>query len=212
MPEPGDNTFLRGSAIPSMGILWSVSMKWVGRRTLRVGRGFSLVEVVMTLAIGLILVSVALPMLVNALQAYRLNSFAQQTSNLLDLARYTAIRRNALLSLRTTTQRGATVVYIDANGNGRLDGNESMLIVPSDMEFVSGQTLPVGGVTQDFVNQIVFDYRGTVNFQGGGPVATYVLAIDYTNQKQYGTRAVTVSPMGHTKLWTLLGSGTWSQM
>jgi type IV fimbrial biogenesis protein FimT len=184
-------------------MLWGVSMKAVGKRVRRqVAPGFSLVEVVMTLAIGLILVSVALPMVVNALQMYRLNSIAQQTSSLIDLARSSAIRRNAIMSLRTTPVNGSTVLYIDLDGNGRLDSGEPMLILPSDMELIGGQAVPAGGQTQDFVNRINFDYRGTVNFQGGGPVATYIVALDYINQKQYGTRAVTVSPMGQTKLWT----------
>ena len=63
------------------------------RRSLLRGNqfGYSLVEMVMTLAIGLILVSVALPILVGAIQSYRLNSIAQQTADLIELTRYTAI-------------------------------------------------------------------------------------------------------------------------
>lgn len=185
-----------------MGKLWGVFMKGVGRRARRFAPGFSLVEVVMTLAIGLILVSVALPMVVNALQMYRLNSIAQQTSSLVDLARSSAIRRNAVVSLRTTPVNGSTVLYIDLDGDTHLTTGEPMLILPSDMEILGGQTPPSGGATQDFVSQITFDYRGTVVFGGGGPTSTYVLGLDYINQKQYGSRAVTVSPMGQTKLWT----------
>jgi Type II transport protein GspH len=165
----------------------------------------------MTLAIGLILVSVALPMVVNALQMYRLNSIAQQTGNLIDLARASAIRRNAVVALRTTTARGSTVLFVDLDGDGQVGTNEAMLILPSDMEILGGQTPPAGGPTQDFVNQIAFDFRGAVNFQGGGGPGTYVLGLDYTNQKQYGARAVTVSPMGQTKLWTAPNS-VWTAM
>ena len=48
---------------------------------------------------------------------------------------------------------------------------------------------------------IINGARG-VNFQGGGAVATYIVAIDYINQKQYGTRAVSVTQLGQTKLWS----------
>jgi prepilin-type N-terminal cleavage/methylation domain-containing protein len=195
-----------------MGMLWGVSMKAVGTTRARHARlGFSLVEVVMTLAIGLILVSVALPMVVNALQMYRLNSIAQQTGNLIDLARASAIRRNAVVKLLTTTVRGNTVLFVDLDGDGQVGANEAMLILPSDMEILAGQTPPAGGATQDFVNQIAFDFRGAVNFPGGGSTATYVLGLDYINQKQYGARAVSVSPMGQTKLWTA-PNNVWSAM
>src|SRR5256885_3616027 len=203
MTEPGHNTCLCRGAFPGWESFWGVSMKVVGKRVSRgVSPGFSLVEVVMTLAIGLILVSVALPMVVNALQMYRLNSIAQQTSSLIDLARSSAIRRNAIVSLRTTPVSGKTVLYVDLDGDTRLGSGEPMMILPSDMELVGGQAVPVGGQTQDFVDRITFDYRGAVNFQGGGAVATYIVAIDYINQKQYGTRAVSVTQLGQTKLWS----------
>src|ERR1700686_5760067 len=92
------------------------------RRPLLRGKefGYSLVEMVMTLAISLILVSVALPMLVGAIQGYRLNSIAQQAADLIDLTRYTAIRRNAIVSLHKTVQNGSTVFCMDLKANGIL--------------------------------------------------------------------------------------------
>src|SRR5438270_360692 len=103
--------------------------------------GFSLVEVVMTLAIGMIMASVALPMLVNAVQGYRLNSIAQQAEHLIDLTRYTAIRRNAVVSLLTTTQGANRVFYVDLNGNAALDASEPRLLLPPDMRIANGQSL-----------------------------------------------------------------------
>jgi Tfp pilus assembly protein FimT len=103
--------------------------------------GLTLVEMVMTLAIGLIMVSVALPVLVGAIQNYRLNSMAQQTANFVELARYTAIRRNTTVSMLQAPPNGNTVFYIDLNGNGKLDVGEPMLMLPSDMQIANGQSL-----------------------------------------------------------------------
>jgi len=180
--------------------------------------GLTLVEMVMTLAIGLIMVSMALPMLVGAVQNYRLNSMVQQTANFVELARYTAIRRNAPVSMLQKVQSGNTVLFIDSNGNGTLDAGEPMLMLPSDMQIANGQSLtpdPAStGISplQDFAGTITFDYRGTVNFPTGGATGAYFLALGYTNQAQYGCRAVTVIPMGQTKLWRALASGTWTWM
>ncbi len=181
--------------------------------------GFTLVEMVVTLAVGLILVSMALPVMIGAIQGYRLNSAAQQTANLIELTRYTAIRRNSVVSmLKAPPQNGNTVLFIDLNGNGALDANEPMVLLPNDMQIANGQSLTPRPAstglnnTQDFVDTITFDYRGTVNFPVGGPTGAYFLALGYTNQTQYGCRAITVVPMGQTKLWKALAGGSWTAM
>jgi prepilin-type N-terminal cleavage/methylation domain-containing protein len=180
--------------------------------------GYSLVEMMMTLAVGLILVSIALPTMIGAVQGYRLNSSAQQVANLVELTRYTAIRRNSLMSLRTAVQNGNRIFYLDLNGNNVLDAGDPLVVLPTDMQLANGQPLTPGpastklGPTQDFVTQITFDYRGTVNFLPGGPVAAYFLALGYVNQAQYGCRAITVTPMGQTKVWKAPASGTWTGM
>jgi type IV fimbrial biogenesis protein FimT len=180
--------------------------------------GLTLVEMVMTLAVGLILVSVALPVLVGAVQNYRLNSMVQQTANFVGLARYSAIRRNAVVNMLQAPPNGNTVFYIDLNGNAKLDANEPMLMLPSDMQIANGQcpkpdpNTPGLASTQDFAGQVAFDYRGTVNFSGGGSTGPYFLALAYTNQTQYGCRAITVTPMGQTKLWKAPPGGPWTWM
>jgi len=172
----------------------------------------------MTLAVGLILVSVALPVLVGAIQNYRLNSMVQQAANFVQLTRYTAIRRNTIVSMRQTAQNGNTVFYIDLNGNGALDAGEPMLMLPTDMQIANGQSLTPDSASigtpslQDFAGTITFDYRGTVNYPAGGPTGAYFLALGYTNQTQYGCRAVTVIPMGQTKLWKAPAGGPWTWM
>jgi prepilin-type N-terminal cleavage/methylation domain-containing protein len=189
--------------------------------------GFTLVEMVMTLAVGLILVSVALPVLVGAIQNYRLNSMVQQTANFVQLARYTAIRRNAVISMLQAPPTGNTVLFIDLNGNAKLDTGEPMLMLPSDMQIANTQCPKPDPLTpgldpalvsalaspQDFAGRISFDYRGTVDYSAGGPIGAYFLALAYTNQTQYGCRAVTVIPMGQTRLWKAPAGGSpWTWM
>jgi prepilin-type N-terminal cleavage/methylation domain-containing protein len=180
--------------------------------------GYSLVEMMVTLAVGLILVSVALPSMISAIQSYRLNSTSQQIANLMELTRYTAIRRNTVETLQMAVINGSTIFYIDLNGNGNLDPNEPMVILPTDMQIANNQPLTPGPAsfgfapTQNFTAQISFDYRGTVNYSGGGPIAAYVLAVGFVTQAQYGCRAITVTPMGQTKVWKTVGNGTWVPM
>jgi type IV fimbrial biogenesis protein FimT len=180
--------------------------------------GYSLVEMMVTLAIGLILVSVALPTMVSAIQSYRLNSTAQQLGNLIELTRYTAIRRNSVVRARTTPDN--VTFFIDLDGNGKLDSGEPMVMLPSDMELATSQCTKPDPKTadqglasiQDFSGQITFDYRGTLNFSGGGSTAAYFLPLAYVKQARYGCRAITVTQMGQTKLWKAPDGGTWTGM
>lgn len=190
-------------------------MKLLGRERPKQFAGYSLVEMMMTLAIGLVLASVAMPVMVGAIQSYRLNSTTQQVANLIDLTRYTAIRRNAVISLKKIVKSGNTVFYIDLNGDNALDANDPMVMLPADMQLANGPALTPARLpgTQDFASVLTFDYRGTVNFPGGGQtVKTYFLALGYTIQAQYGCRAITVTPMGQTKVWKAGAGGTWTGM
>ncbi len=192
-------------------------MKSLRRKCLSPVAGYSLVEMMMTLAIGLILLSVAMPMMIGAIQSYRLNSAAQQVANLIDLTRYTAIRNNKVTSLQSTVQNGTNILYIDLNGDGQMQANEPRVMLPSDIVFANGDSLiPARASTglanmQDFSNQIAFDSRGVLNFAGGGiaPVP-YFLALGFSTRVDSGYRAITVTPMGQTKMWRGPANGTWS--
>ena len=190
-------------------------------KCLRKTPGYSLVEMMVTLAVGLILISVALPTMIGAIQSYRLNGTSQQIANLIELTRYTAIRRNAVMSMQMVLpNNGSPIFYIDLNGNGLLDPTEPMVILPSDMQVATTQPLTPRPTStglapiRNFVSQIDFDYRGTVNLPPGSQAAAYFLAVGYTNQAQYGSRAITVTPMGQTKAWKTVGyaPGTWTGM
>jgi type IV fimbrial biogenesis protein FimT len=185
------------------------------RGAIRCGQlGYSLIEMVMTLAVGLILVSVALPVLVGAIQSYRLNSIAQQTADLIALARYTAIRRNSVVSLLLAPDN--TTLFVDVNGNGKLDAGEPLVMLPSDMQIVNGGAPGTTSTglknTQNFAGTITFDYRGTVNFPVAGTTVTYFLVLAYTNPDQYGFRAISVMWMGQTKIWKAPKGGPWTGM
>ena len=191
-------------------------MKSSGRKCPSRVAGYSLVEMMMTLAIGLILASVAMPMMIGAIQSYRLNSAAQQVANLIDLTRYTAIRNNKVTNLQRMVQNGITILYIDLDGNGQMQANEPRVMLPSDIVFANGDSLiPARASTglanmQDFSNQIAFDSRGVVSFSGGMATGPYFLALGFSTRVDSGYRAITVTPMGQTKLWRGPANGAWS--
>jgi len=178
--------------------------------------GYSLVEMMMTLAIALILLSVAMPMMVGAIQGYRLNSAAQQVANFVELARYTAIRNNKTVIVQSGVIAGRVTLYVDLNGNNQVDATEPRIILPGDIVIANGDALAPARNTiglpniQDFTTQITFDSRGVLNFAGGIAPSSYLLALGFSTQVSSGYRAVTVSPMGQTKMWKGPASGAWA--
>jgi prepilin-type N-terminal cleavage/methylation domain-containing protein len=196
-------------------VILKFGMKPQGHRCRSKFAGYSLVEMMMTLAIGLILASIALPTVIGAIQSYRLNGVAQQVANLVELTRYTAIRRNSVMTLQMKVVKGSTVFFIDLNGNGQADPNDPMVVLPNDMQVPNGNAPDSSStglaVTQNFAGQITFDYRGTVTFPVG-PLTPYFLTLGYVTQAQYGSRAITVMPMGQTKIWKAPDGATWTAM
>ena len=179
--------------------------------------GYSLVEMMMTLAIALILLSVAMPLMVGAIQGYRLNSAAQQVSNFVDLARYTAIRNNKTVIVQAGVTAGRVTLYMDFDGNNQMGANEPRIILPNDIVIANTDSLlpdragfGLRTTVQDFNSQIIFDSRGVLNFGGGLAATSYFLALGFSTQVGSGYRAVTVTPMGQTKMWKGPASGTWS--
>jgi len=178
--------------------------------------GYSLVEMMMTLAIALILLSVAMPMMVGAIQGYRLNSAAQQVANFVELARYTAIRNNKTVIVQSGVIAGRVTLYVDLNGNNQVDATEPRIILPGDIVIANGDALAPARNTiglpniQDFTTQITFDSRGVLNFAGGIAPSSYLLVLGFSTQVSSGYRAVTVSPMGQTKMWKGPASGAWA--
>ncbi len=193
-------------------------MKANDRNRAAKANGFSVVELVIAVAIALVLSAIALPTMTSSIQAYRLSSATRQVANVIDIARFTAIRRNTLVSLQMIQQGPNTVFYVDANGSGTLDLGETEVLLPSDMQRVNGQLLVPAAATTglantvDFVNQITFDSRGTVSVSCGAgcilPATTNAfLAIGYANQVQSGFRGISVNPMGLTRVWTSQSRG-----
>src|SRR5256885_12078359 len=142
-----------------VGTFFEAGMKSGSRKCLSRVAGYSLVEMMMTLAIALILLSVAMPVMIGAIQGYRLNSVAQQTENLIDLTRYAAIRHNMVISLQKKVQNGNTILFVDLNGDGALDPNEPQVMLPQDMQIANGQPLTPDATSTGIANPVDFTTR-----------------------------------------------------
>lgn len=102
------------------------------RRPGRGLRAFSLVEALVVLALAGVLAGTAAPGLRQLLQAARLRAAVNDLCSAIDLTRSQAIARGRIVTLAPLEPGGVDwrrgwVVFIDANGNARPDGGESVL-------------------------------------------------------------------------------------
>src|SRR5580693_1911062 len=109
--------------------------------------GFSLVELVLSLAVLLIITTLAIPVFVRSLQNYQLNSTASQLAAMLKYAKFDAIRQNT--SVNCMIQQSGTnwIVWVDSNGNGQPDGAEPQMVLGGSFAVLSGGVPNTSSIT-----------------------------------------------------------------
>src|SRR5689334_11216464 len=76
-------------------------------------RGFSMLELVVVVAMIMVLSAISVPKIVNQMSVYKLNVASTSLQNLIEVARFNAVRRNATVSLRPTVINGQAAFYVD---------------------------------------------------------------------------------------------------
>ncbi|MGB7435446.1 MAG: GspH/FimT family pseudopilin [Candidatus Acidiferrum sp.] len=186
--------------------------------------GFSLTELVVTLAVAMVLIAVGLPAFLRAYHSYELSNAANQTAGILRLTRYEAIRLNKSIDCiiqSSATNPGMTNLWADSNGNGLLDPTEKMILLGSSGNLVDGGGVPnTGGLIGSAVGSIAttapspagsvvwFDARGAVI----PPTNVNVFYLASSAVPEAGYRAVLLLPAGSIQIWTADVNGNWQQM
>lgn len=177
------------------------------RRTRDRQNGFSLVEALIVVAIGMILMGIAIPMVQSALRIYTLNSATSNLSGMVQQTRYVAINQGSdACTLLAGNQFG-----IDANCNGALDSTEIRIQIPIDVTVqtssssTSTSSMPFPtGTMQEFTCGTYaarFNSRGSktdvCGTTGFGVVITHILYVTGWGN----TNAVTITGTGRAKSW-----------
>ena len=187
--------------------------------------GFSLTELVVALAVGMILMAVAMPSFLRAYHAYQLTAAATEMADMLRLTRYEAIRLNRQVNCvvqpnaadPTMTQASMT----DKNGNA-LTGNAARVVLLGS----SGNLVDAGSVAGAANLPAQANLGATVPFSV--PPAGAVIAFDprgaltspfvdvfyltSPNSADAGYRAVLLTPAGSIQIWAGDISGNWVQL
>ncbi len=183
----------------------------------RVAGGFSLLEIVIVLAVALIMAAIAVPVFLTASYNIRLKSAASNLSGFLQQARIQAARRNAIYPIRYRSVAGAEEVWVDLNGNGLWDPLEPVLAFSPSITPAPGAPNGAGGTPTPYVlvgdtAGVTYDNATTLGYSSRGlpcawapgvcvtPAAGYfVYYLKDQRPASIGWAAVIVTRGGRTK-------------
>ncbi|MGD8345109.1 MAG: GspH/FimT family pseudopilin [Desulfobacterales bacterium] len=125
---------------------------------MRNARGFTLMELMVTIAIVAILATIAVPNYIAWLPKRNLRSSAIDVQSAIQLAKMTAIRENTSVSLRFNTGSENYQAFIDADADGNPDGT-----IFRSKEMSPGIDLTSTGFVSD---TLTFNSRGLASAAG----------------------------------------------
>ena len=187
--------------------------------------GFTLVELLIVIAMGFVIMAIAVPYGLTAYRTYELDSAAMQVASSLKFTRMEAIRLNTPIDFRSQVlANGNTQIWTDSNGPPYNDGivqaseNQALLTASGNIVAIGGVpntaaiAAAIGGPALTGVpaagGLIAFDQRGAVV----NPVlAVYAICIQNTSSPAVGYRAIIVLPSGAIQMWAAGAGGNWHQ-
>jgi prepilin-type N-terminal cleavage/methylation domain-containing protein len=185
----------------------------------RAQRGVSMVEVLMVVTIVLVLMAISFPAVARSVKLARLSTTASSVSNLIQRARYEAIRRNTNTLFRVVQQGSRWALYIDVDNSGTITTGDPELVLTNEVQ-IDTSTSPPAATSMGYSSatrfpdsstslySIPFNSRGNVSF--AMTPTTYVIYLSARDGSRYGFRAVAVLPSGKTKVWMAPTAGPWT--
>lgn len=102
-------------------------------------RGFTMIELLLVLSLMLILALFGYPTLIRYIHKSRLVSIARQTTSLMSLSRFEAVKRNRPVRVEADFVGNRVIAFADLNSNGTFEEASDKLVnrfpLPQDVRF-----------------------------------------------------------------------------
>src|SRR6266852_4962138 len=197
-------------------------------------RGFSLIELIIVVAMIMILAAISVPRLLNAISDINLRYAATNISGLLQSARMQAVRKNTFYTVQATTlSTGETGYYVHVQGGTYAVGDSLLPLgspitaypglgsgAPNESTFASGTSssglsfAPNAGPDAPSFNArglpcIGVPSTGACPFVPGLGFVMFLSKSSAVGNISWASFAIT--PSGHIQIWTTDSSGNWVQ-
>lgn len=195
-------------------------------KTRKKTKGFTLLELMIVLAVVMVLGAVAVPSMISTVNDIKLRYVATNLSGLLQSARIQAVRTNSFYSIQPGVQAGRPIYYIDKPGAGYAAGDRLVPIDPA-VTITQGPitAAPNAGPFLAGLNFTVDPAADPPSFSARGlpcigaanscpqvPGQGFVMFMSRTGVAgNIPWLAVVVNPSGHIQIWSCDKSGTWIQ-
>ena len=182
----------------------------------RFTRGFSVLELLIVVGIGITIVAIAMPSFINTFYSIRLKSAASNLSALMQQARIQAARQNKIYSIAYDTASSPQKACIDLDNNARCDPGETVITFTQSISMSTGVPSGAGaptayvlvgdsaGTTYDNATILGYSARGLPCAYSGGVCSTpaagyFVYYIKDARVGSTGWAGVVVTRSGRTK-------------
>jgi type IV fimbrial biogenesis protein FimT len=164
--------------------------------------GFTLIELMVTIFMSAIIVTMAVPSFTTTIQNNRITSQINDFVSTLNFARTEAIKRGTRVAIcksadastcdtSTTGWQQGWIVFVDSDSDNNHDGGEEILFTSEGLS--TGTTL-TGDSGSNVKNYVVYKASGKTTFpENGGDVE--LILCDSRNDNSV-TKAITVAPTG----------------
>jgi type IV fimbrial biogenesis protein FimT len=187
--------------------------------------GFSIVELVVSVAVLMVLTAIAVPTMMTSIRAYQLNASAMSLSDILKFTRFEAVRQNKPISSIFQQAGGVWTVGTDSNGNATIDNSEKQVNISGFATLLPPGGLPspspiLAAVSASSLNSslsgspgaLTFDARGAIRVGGALSTNVFVFYLGNSTHPEFGYRAVVLLPAGSTQIWSAPPSGAWMKI
>jgi len=198
------------------------------------GRGFSLIELIIVIAMIMILAAISVPPLLNTVSDINLRYAATNISGLLQAARMSGVRKNTFYTVQPTTlSTGGTGYYAHVQGGSYAVGDPLLPLgsqitayigtgsgAPNESTFASGTSssgltfAPNAGPDAPSFNARGLPCIG-VPATGACPLVPgqgFVMFLSKSSAVgNVSWASIAITPSGHIQIWTSDSAGNWVQ-
>jgi type IV fimbrial biogenesis protein FimT len=191
------------------------------------GQGFSLLEMVIAVAMLMFLAAIFAPMMSTAVAGIKLRYSANDLSGLIQKARIEAARKNTFYSIeQTTLSAGVVAYYVDLAKSNTFVAGDPLVELGSqvNVHFGTGSGAPGETAFATSLNFALdssgvlpkFNARGLPCIPAGGTCPQilgqgFIYFLSRTNVLGTGWASVVVTPSGRVQVWSYDGAN-WTQV